>query len=146
MAKDQYGLEVEKGDENWLPCIRFEGEGYDIPAGFTGMPGIQPWKLVKAVIILDAEADEGVRRIRLSEYKPEEMDIVDVVINDASYRAALKQHPRGFTFITANAGRVSREKWREEFKTDALHLIALSQIRNLYHKKENEPFKIGDKV
>lgn len=142
--KDQYGLEMQKGDENWLPCNNFDGEGADIPTGFTGMPGLQPWKLVRAVIINDPETEEGVRRIKLSEYKPDEMDLVDVVINEASYKAFLKQHPKGFTFINANGGRMNRSQWREKFGSDGLHLIAMKQVRELYQKGENKPFVIHD--
>ena len=129
-------------NENWLPCIEWSGEGSDLPTGATGMPGIYAWKLVRRVIVLDAESDEGTREVKVSDYDPATMDIMDVLINDKSYKAALKQHRNGFTFIGANGSKYTREQWRTKFGTDALHLMAIRELTKGMHKGKNQPFVI----
>ena len=135
---------TDENTENWLPCIEWSGEGSDLPAGCTGMPGILAWKLVRRVVILDAESDEGVKEIKVAEYDPTSMDILDVTINANSYKAAIKQHPRGFTFVGATGGKYTREQWRTKFGTDALHLMAIRELTKGMHKGKNTPFKIGN--
>lgn len=130
-------------EENWLECVPWSGEGDDLPVGLSGMPGIFAWKLVKAVVILDAESDEGTKQIKVSEYDRNTMDIIDVVINANSYNAVLKQHRKGFTFVTPTGQKLSREQWRTKFKTDALHLMAIRELMQGMNKGQNTPFKIG---
>ena len=142
-AEGTISVPVEKGDENWLPCINWSGEGDDLPAGLSGMPGIFAWKLVKAVIILDAESDEGFKRLKLSEYDRNTMDIIDVVINQNSYNIILKNHRKGFTFRAASGKTYSREGWRAAFGTDGLHLMAIRELMQGMNKGYNPVFKIG---
>lgn len=130
-------------EENWLECIPWSGEGDDLPVGLSGMPGVLAWKLVKAVVILDAESDEGTKQVKVSEYDKNTMDIIDVVINANSYNAVLKQHKKGFTFITPTGAKMSREQWRDKFGTDALHLMAIRELMQGMNKGQNKPFKIG---
>jgi hypothetical protein len=107
--------------------------------GSFKVPGMTPEKLVKSWEVLDAEAEEGSRKVKTVDLKPG-----DIIIGAEMNRAALAKLAATFgpDFVAirkASGGLVTWQAWYEEFHTDGLALWA---IRNKRFGSKI-PFKVG---
>ena len=70
---------------DWIECLPWDGNEKSLPLGGKLLvPGLTPEKLVKSWEVLDAEAEEGSRRVKAADLKPD-----DIIIGAEMNKAAL---------------------------------------------------------
>jgi hypothetical protein len=121
-------------EANWLPCIPWIDYGRRFPVGVILPPGIRDvTSLIKSVMVLDAEVDEGFKVLKKSEVT-KDMEILNVQLNENSI--ALIVGPAGLdseaiVIIDPDGGaQYTRLGWWETHDhTDGLGMIAGNRFR-----------------
>ncbi len=124
-------------EKNWLECIPWTGYEKRLPIGATLPPGIRDiTNLIKSVMVLDAESDEGFAVLRKREVTAD-MDIINVQLNENSI--AMVAGPAGadseaILIIDPDGGKLyTRLGWYDNHAhTDGLGMVAGTRfIRDL---------------
>ena len=124
----------------WLECIPWDGMEKSLPlGGKLKVPGLTPEKLVRAWVILDAEAEEGFRQIKTADLKPDDIIIGAEMSKPALARLAASYGPDFVQIKEANGVLLSWQEWQEKYGTDGLALWAVRNKRF----GDNAPSKIG---
>ena len=124
----------------WLECLPWDGLEASLPlGGKLKVPGLTPEKLVKAWEVLDAEAEEGIRKVKAADLKIGDI-IIGAEMNKASLaRLAASYGPDFVQIKEANGKLLSWVEWQAKYGTDGLALWAIRNKRF----GGNAPFKIG---
>jgi hypothetical protein len=127
--------------KEWLECLPWNGQEASLPLGGQfKVPGLTPEKLVKKWEVLDAESEEGSRKVKAANLKEDDI-IIGCEMNKASLaRLAASYGPDFVMLKKANGPLVSWQTWYDEFGTDGLALWAIRNKRF----GNGKPFKIGD--
>lgn len=114
----------------WLECIPWDGDEAKLPlGGKLPVPGLTPDKLVKRWEVLDAEAEEGSRKVKAAEIKPDDI-IIGAEMNKAALgRLAASYGPDCIKIKKADGPLVTWTQWQQEFGTDGLALWAIRDRR-----------------
>lgn len=118
-------------EEDWLPCLPWDGREKSLPRGGQMAGGLVPEYLIYRVEIIDPESDSGFKEIRLSELLPDMKDkIVGIKFNEGSYKKLQATYGDAFLQIEqADGPNLTREAWREKYQTDGMGLWAIRRIR-----------------
>lgn len=113
----------------WLECIPWDGMEKSLPlGGKLKVPGLTPEKLVRAWEVLDAEADEGTRKVKTADLKPD-----DIIIGAEMSKPALARLAASYgDFVQikeANGVLLSWQEWQAKYGTDGLALWAIRDRR-----------------
>lgn len=142
----QDNLDAQVSEDNWLPCLPWDGQEKSLPLGSTvNVKNLDPMKFLKYVSILDVEQDEGFRNIKPSELKTDDV-ILGTIMNEKAIKMVEKTYgPDWLRIKGADHGEnYTREGWRDAFGTDGLELLA---IRNLRYSSNGgkKAFQVGGK-
>ena len=124
----------------WLECVPWDGMEKSLPlGGKLKVPGLTPEKLVRAWVVLDAEAEEGCRQVKTADLKPDDIIIGAEMSKPALARLAASYGPDFVQIKEANGVLLSWQEWQAKYGTDGLALWAIRDKRF----GDNTPFKIG---
>jgi hypothetical protein len=126
-------------EKEWLECLPWDQSEKSLPLGGKLLvPGLSPEKLVKAWEVLDAESEEGSRKVKAVDLKPEDI-IIGCEMNRAALARLATSYGPGFVQIKqADGSLLSWQEWQAKYGTDGLALWAIRNKRNGY-----STFKIG---
>jgi hypothetical protein len=119
--------------ENWLECIPWTGYGRQFPVGVILPPGIKDIRdLIKEVLVLDGESDEGYKRMKKSEVNSN-MSIINIQLNENALAMILGPTGADSEAIVivdpTNGKQYTRLGWWKNHEhTDGLAMIAYSRL------------------
>jgi hypothetical protein len=121
-------------EENWLECIPWLGYEKQFPDGVILPPGLRDvTSLIKSVMVLDAESDEGFKILKKKEVTAD-MEILNVQLNENSI--AMIVGPDGLNsktilIIDPDGGKqyTRQEWWDKHGHSDGLGMIAGNRFR-----------------
>ena len=114
----------------WLECIPWDGMEKSLPlGGKLKVPGLTPEKLVRAWVVLDAEAEEGFRQVKTADLKPDDIIIGAEMSKPALARLAASYGPDFVQIKEANGVLLSWQEWQAKYGTDGLALWAIRDRR-----------------
>jgi len=131
MSNDAFDKNGYDADGNWLECLPWDGQEKSLPLGYTTMvPRLGLSKFAKSVEILDPEADEGFRNVKVSEVKPDDT-IIGVEINENSTKKIADTYGSDWLRIKdSNTGKgMNRVAWHDKYGTDGLELLILKELQ-----------------